>query len=64
MPPPLAVQEAAQRARAIARPFEELVEATHATEVERQRRLRECREQLDGLEKELAALVKAEPGDG
>ena len=55
---------AAERARAIVAPFAELVDATHATEVRRQRRLARCREQLDGLERELAALVRAEPGDG
>lgn len=53
---------ATQRAAEVVRPFEAFVEATHASQCEREAKLAASREQLDELDRELQDLARAQDG--
>ena len=53
---------ATQRAAEVVLPFEAFVEATHASQCEREAKLAASREQLDELDRELQSLARAQDG--
>ena len=55
--------QATRRAAEVVRPFEAFVEATHATQCEREAKLAASREVLDELGRELQSLAQAQDDD-